>query len=128
MNQVVRSLDKDHKAPIAAPEDHERGVPRRSPILTARRRAFVLGVPIALLILAMSASPAAAASGATITVNSLADTSGSAACTLRDAISSANSDTATGGCVAGLSSGPDSIVFSGSGTIALGSQLPHRDR
>jgi CSLREA domain-containing protein len=68
--------------------------------------------------------PANAALGTTITVNSLADTTGSPACTLRDAITSADTDSATGGCPAGVSTGPDAIVFSVSGAILLGAALP----
>jgi CSLREA domain-containing protein len=63
---------------------------------------------------------------ATITVNSNADTAGDTGiCTLRDAITSANNDSATGGCAAG--SGDDTITFAAglSGqTITLGSALP----
>jgi hypothetical protein len=62
------------------------------------------------------------ASAATITVNSLADTGATGICVLRDAITSANTMTATNGCVAG--SGNDAIQFSVTGTIALASTLP----
>jgi hypothetical protein len=55
----------------------------------------------AALLLAMGRSPTAHA--ATITVSPV--------CTLRDAITAANTDTATGGCLAG--SGADTIVLSG---------------
>ena len=64
-------------------------------------------------------------SAATITVNSILDTSGDTGiCTLRDAIASANSDAANGGCDAG--SGDDTIVFDAglsAQTITLGSTL-----
>ena len=63
----------------------------------------------------------AGAHAATITVNNATDASSGSHCTLRDAIVSANSDSATGGCTAG--SGTDTIEFS-SGvldqTITLG--------
>jgi hypothetical protein len=67
------------------------------------------------------------ASGAnTITVNSLLDpgSTGDHLCSLREAISNANAkvDNTTGDCAAGT--GNDTIVFSLSGTIALGSGLP----
>ncbi len=64
-------------------------------------------------------------SAATITVNSILDTSGDTGiCTLRDAVASANTDTANGGCDAG--SGDDTIVFDAglsAQTITLGSTL-----
>ena len=63
--------------------------------------------------LALAAAPAAAA---TITVNSLADTTGGAECTLRDAVAAANTDMASGGCTGG--SGSDTITFSVSGIIS----------
>ena len=61
---------------------------------------------------------------ATITVNSLLDTVASdGLCTLREAIQSANTNSAIGGCAAGA--GADSIDLSGIvGTINLGSPLP----
>ena len=64
---------------------------------------------------------------ASITVNSLADVAANdGACTLREAITAANTDTtsgaATGECAAG--SGNDVIHFSVSGTIMLASALP----
>jgi hypothetical protein len=63
-----------------------------------------------------------AAHAATITVTSLADSSGTNICILRDAITAANTMTATNGCAAG--SGNDTINFSVTGTITLGSTLP----
>ena len=67
------------------------------------------------------------ASGSTITVNNTTDpatTSGNGFCTLREAINNANvkSDTSGGDCAAGT--GTDTINFSVSGTITLGSTLP----
>src|SRR5208282_476431 len=67
------------------------------------------------------------ASGNTITVNNTTDpatTSGNGFCTLREAIDNANakSDTTSGDCAAGT--GTDTINFSVSGTITLGSGLP----
>lgn len=60
---------------------------------------------------------------ATLTVDTIADASEPpGSCTLRDAITSANTDIATGGCAAG--NGADTIAFSVSGTIVLGSTLP----
>ncbi|MCM3873251.1 MAG: Ig-like domain repeat protein [Pyrinomonadaceae bacterium] len=69
--------------------------------------------------------------GNTITVNSASDTANSAdgLCTLREAITAANTDMGSGGsageCGAGSNGGADTIVFTGvSGTIGLGSALP----
>ena len=62
------------------------------------------------------------ARSATITVNSLADPGALGICALRDAITAANTMTATNGCGAG--SGNDKIKFSVTGTITLGSALP----
>src|ERR1051325_306030 len=68
----------------------------------------------------------ARAAGATITVNSLGDdaTAGDGNCTLREAMNNANdnADTTSGDCVAGVAD--DTIDFSVSGTITLGSSLP----
>lgn len=68
---------------------------------------------------------------ATITVNSLSDATNSSdgLCTLREAIAAANSNTASGAvageCVAGSSSGSDTInLTSLSGTIAVSTALP----
>ena len=78
----------------------------------------------ALLALALGAQAAIAA---TITVNSLADTvANDGACTLREAITAANTDAvsgvAAGECAAGA--GSDAIAFSVAGTIQPASQLP----
>jgi hypothetical protein len=59
---------------------------------------------------------------ATITVNSLADPGKPGICALRDAITAANTQTATNGCTAGK--GRDTIVFSVTGTILLADTLP----
>jgi hypothetical protein len=65
---------------------------------------------------------ASAAQAATITVGTTADTS-TTACTLRNAISAANNNAASGACTAG--SGSDTIdLTSQSGTITLGTPLP----
>jgi len=63
-----------------------------------------------------------AARAATITVNSLADTGATGICVLRDAITAANTKTATNGRAAGP--GNDMIRFSVTGMIRLGSTLP----
>ncbi len=52
-----------------------------------------------------------------ITVNDTSGGTGTPGCKLRDAITAANKDTATGGCTAGL--GPDIVVLPTSATITL---------
>ena len=74
------------------------------------QRVMAAGLLGAALLLAMGRSPTAHA--ATITVGP--------GCTLRDAITAANTDTATGGCLAG--SGADTIVLSG-GTYAYSAEF-----
>ena len=88
------------------------------------RRLGALLVALGLLASLASATPVLAAS---ITVNSLADTAADdGSCTLREAITAANTDAASGAspgeCVAG--SGADDIGFGVPGTITLGSSLP----
>ena len=77
---------------------------------------------------------AAGASANTITVTSTADPTGApGTCTLRDAITAANTNTLTNNCAAGNSttSNPDTINFSLAGspphTIQLASALPALD-
>jgi CSLREA domain-containing protein len=81
---------------------------------------FGLAVLACACILPSAAS--ALVPGTTITVNTTADGMGGPDCTLRDAITAANTDTAAGGCSAGH--GADTIDFSLSGQINLGSTLP----
>jgi CSLREA domain-containing protein len=77
------------------------------------------------LLMTVAAAPVAAAG---LTVNSLADgaPADDGTCTLREAIISANTDTASGAmpgeCIAGA--GTDTISFSGTGFVALASALP----
>ncbi len=83
--------------------------------------AFLL---VALFLLMVTASVGHAAGP--IVVNSLADntTAGDGSCTLREAITNANSnsDTTNGDCATG--SGADTITFNVSGTITLNAALP----
>jgi hypothetical protein len=79
-----------------------------------------LGAVLFTALLAGAASDAGA--WATITVNSLADPGKPGICALRDAITAANTMTATNGCSAG--NGNDTIKFSVTGTILLASTLP----
>jgi CSLREA domain-containing protein len=71
-------------------------------------------------------TPAAIAHAASLTVNTLLDdtTNGDGLCTLREAITAANNNANYNDCVA-TGFGDDTIIFSVSGTIALGSQLPN---
>ena len=88
--------------------------------------AFLV-VPIVVLTIRHSLY---AAGGNTITVNTLLDPSPTSdgLCSLREAISNSNAqaDTTMGDCVAGT--GNDTIAFSVSGTIVLGSGLPSIQR
>src|SRR4051794_41805739 len=76
----------------------------------------VLVVAAAVLLIAPGAAHAA-----TITVNTNADVS-TAGCTLRDAITAADGNAATGACSAGA--GADTIEVAVTGQIALGSPPP----
>ena len=100
--------------------------------LSASRAIVRPGLLVALLIVlvplcAITIRSELHASTNTITVNNTTDpatTSGNGFCTLREAIDNANakSDTTAGDCAAGA--GTDTINFSVSGTITLGSGLP----
>lgn len=82
-------------------------LPRRARRLLRRKLAPTLaGVA---LVLALSNVPAARAAGISV----------GGSCTLVDAITAANTDTATGGCAAG--SGADTITLSGNVTLTSGS-------
>ena len=96
--------------------------------MRVRAGVAVLGLLVSGMTAIGVAAPAAAA---TLTVASLGDLDNSRGpvgpliigpCTLRDAINSANTDTAVGNCGAG--SGADTITFAVSGTITLTSPLP----
>jgi CSLREA domain-containing protein len=80
---------------------------------------------LAAVTLGIFALAASAASGSIITVNTTLDetTSGDGLCSLREAITNANDNGQTySDCAPG--SGDDTITFSVSGTITLGSTLP----
>ena len=75
------------------------------------------------LVAALTLLGGGVARATTITVSTLADPTGPAGtCSLHDAITAANTQTETNNCSAG--SGTDSITFSVTGTIMLGSTLP----
>jgi hypothetical protein len=74
----------------------------------------------------MLALPRLCRAAATITVNSSSDTGGAGICVLRDAITTANTNTTANGCVSG-GGGPFTIHFIpglGGDIITLGSTLP----
>src|SRR5205823_13702579 len=77
-----------------------------------RRMAGRLRLLLALLCcaLAFNATPAPLAHANTITVTSKVDVTGGPSCTLRDAITAANTNSATGGCPKG-DAGLDTITF-----------------
>ena len=60
--------------------------------------AWRLTLPTLAALVAAVLAVGAPASAATITVNDLFDTSGGATCTLRNSITAANTNAATGGC------------------------------
>ena len=85
-------------------------------------KSVIAGFILAVLVTSLLTRPALARA-ATITVNSLADPNpGTTLCVLRDAITAANTKAAINGCPAGT--GTDTINFSVSGMIDLGSTLP----
>jgi hypothetical protein len=102
------------------PAIHQRR--NETPAVAARsaivRRGAVLTAITAALAIGLSAS----ARAATIVVDSLTDSGAAGICALRDAITAANTMTATNGCGAGT--GSDTIQFSVTGTIPLASTLP----
>jgi CSLREA domain-containing protein len=83
---------------------------------------LTLGLAALACALALPSAVSAGVSGTTITVNTTADNTGGPGCTLRDAITAANTDAVTGGCTAGR--GADTIDFSVSGQINLLTTLP----
>ena len=89
--------------------------PTPTPTLTAT--ATRTATPTATVTTTATPTPLA------IVVNDLADATGGATCTLRNAITATNTNTAVGGCAAG-NVGADTIAFSVTGTITLGSNLP----
>lgn len=94
----------------------------------APRRAFLpLALLIALTVGVVSAPPARAFVLFDLIVNSLADNAANdGACTLREAITAANTDTKSGAAAGECSplTGANTILFTVSGTIQLGSALP----
>ena len=98
-----------------------------------RGRSVVCLASIFVIVLSLATTTALAhPAGNTITVNSTSDVADGTdgLCTLREAITAANSDTASGAtageCAAGSNSESDTISLTGlTGTITLGSALPN---
>ena len=88
------------------------------------RSLFVRSVVAAAALGSLLFAASASAIPTTITVDTTNDTSSPTTCALRDAITSANTDTAPvgTGCAAGV--GNDSIAITPTGQITLGSALP----
>lgn len=84
---------------------------------------FVIGL---LFLLAVVAPPfGSVAEAATIVVDTLSDElNGNGNCSLREAITAANTNAPVDACPAGSGAAVDTITFSVSGTIVLGSVLP----
>jgi CSLREA domain-containing protein len=89
-----------------------------------KNRIFNIFTLFALLLsLAGSAASVSPAYATGIVVNTAVDENNTGSdCSLREAITAANTDSAFGGCPAG--SGDDAITFAGNYTITLSSQLP----
>jgi hypothetical protein len=91
--------------------------------MNGKKQRFWMCTPAAVLLSALLVgSVSDAGAWATITINSLADPGRAGVCALRDAITAANTMSATNDCVAGK--GHDTIQFSVTGTILLASTLP----
>ena len=95
-----------------------------------RQSLFAICVILALAAtLGMGAKPVGAAipladPASAIVVTTLDDElNGDGDCSLREAITAANTNVAVGACASGVP-GADAITFSVTGTIALGSRLP----
>jgi len=84
------------------------------------RRVVLAAIVLPFLFLAMPG----AARAAIITVNTVGDPGVSGTCDLRDAITNANGKNQSGSANCTGGTGADTIVFSISGTITLGSTLP----
>lgn len=86
---------------------------------------LILGA-VMCVVLPIGLAPAPIAHAASLTVNTLLDNTanGDGLCTLREAITAANDNADYNDCVA-TGYGDDTITFSISGTITLGSQLPN---
>jgi CSLREA domain-containing protein len=91
------------------------GTSRRIASLTSVLAAAIIGV-IAVLAATANATP--------YTVNTTNDSIGAGNCSLRDAINAANGSPTSGSTCTAAGTGSDTITFSVTGTITLGSTLP----
>ncbi len=78
---------------------------------------------LAALLASLTILPSAPALTAGIVVTTDAD-SGGPGCSLRDAITTANTNTTSGGCTAGSKTNTNTIIFASNYTITLASTLP----
>jgi hypothetical protein len=84
---------------------------------TSFKKSILIVAALLLVFSIVLISPSQVVKAATITVSSTSGGTGGPDCTLRDAITAANTDTATGGCPAG--SGADTIVLASGATYTL---------
>ena len=122
---VVRNPETKQKIRIICFDGLERAPITRKRAAVGMRALHTVRTTLAVMFAAfalMLGTAHDARGWTTITVNSLADPGESGICALRDAITAANTKTATNGCTAG--NGHDIIEFSVTGTIALASTLP----
>ena len=84
---------------------------------TSFKKSILIVAALLLVFSIVLVSPSQVVKAATITVTSTSGGTGGPDCTLRDAITAANTDTATGGCPAG--SGGDTIVLASGATYTL---------
>jgi hypothetical protein len=111
------------KEPAISPTGLESIAAAQQSAVVEMRALLRMRLALAMVIAAVLAlTLSTAAHAATIVVNSLADPGAKGICALRDAITAANTKTATNGCTAGT--GKDTIRFSVTGTILLASTLP----
>jgi len=103
-----------------------------SPNHRGRSVVYLASICVVTIVLALATPTAKALAGNTIIVNSTLDVADGTdgLCTLREAITAANTDTASGAtageCVAGSNSDSDTITLTGvAGTITLLSALPN---
>src|SRR4051812_43746671 len=101
----------------------QHAIPYVIPATSYRLRSWLT---ILLVLLLLTNIPAPMAQAASLTVNSLADVDNGSdsVCTLREAITAANTNANYNECVS-ASYGNDTITFGVAGTITLGSSLPN---
>jgi hypothetical protein len=83
-----------------------------------------LTLVVAVLLVVFARGLASGAFAATIEVNSMEDVGGGAACTLRDAIAAANTDSVVAGCAPGFEADVIGFASGFAGTVSLVAPLP----